>query len=194
MQQPHNFASCLIQITQQAALHIKFICEWRYLHNRPTWNWIYYHCVSILYKRINHFQQICKTQRIHSKTNFWALWYSSFRLPQKFGSGDSSVCIEIMLLPGGIGIGLLFWLEERGYFLHQSVQTGCGTHRASYPTCILGGGDRRRCKAYHSSLPSADVKNTWIFTFTPPYYRNQSRITFWNLKTDVVEYCITRRN
>jgi hypothetical protein len=57
-------------------------------------------------------------------------------------------------------------------FLH-SVQTGSGTHSASYPLgtggAISPGAKRPGLEANHSPPSSAKVKNTWIYTSIPPY-------------------------
>jgi hypothetical protein len=52
------------------------------------------------------------------------------------------------------------------------VQTGPGAHPASYPTSTGGsvsGVKRPGRGANHSPPSSAEVKNTWIYTSTPPY-------------------------
>jgi hypothetical protein len=47
------------------------------------------------------------------------------------------------------------------------VQTGSGAYPASYP---MGTGVKRPgLEADYSPQTSADVKNTWIYTSTPPY-------------------------
>jgi hypothetical protein len=52
------------------------------------------------------------------------------------------------------------------YFLHV-FQTGSGTHLAPYP---MGTGTKQpEHEADHSHSFGAKVKNTWIYTFTPPW-------------------------
>jgi len=55
---------------------------------------------------------------------------------------------------------------------YHRVQTGSGAHPASYPMGIRGsfpGIKRSGHEANHHSPPSsAEVKNAWCYTFTPP--------------------------
>jgi hypothetical protein len=52
-------------------------------------------------------------------------------------------------------------LQGKDFSPLHVVQTGSGTHPASYP---MGMGN-----SFHSPPTSAEVKNTWIYTSTPPY-------------------------
>jgi hypothetical protein len=57
------------------------------------------------------------------------------------------------------------------YLLHV-VQTGFGAHPAPYPMGTRGfflGSQAAGAEADHSPPTSAEVKNTWIYTSTPPY-------------------------
>jgi hypothetical protein len=52
------------------------------------------------------------------------------------------------------------------------LKTGAGTHTAPYPKGIGGffaGVKRPRREADYSLPSSAEVKNVWSYTFTPPY-------------------------
>jgi hypothetical protein len=54
----------------------------------------------------------------------------------------------------------------------QVVQTGLAAHAASYPMVNRGfiPGAKRPGREADRSLPTtAEVKNTWIYTSTPPY-------------------------
>jgi hypothetical protein len=58
-------------------------------------------------------------------------------------------------------------IPVQDFSLLHVVQTDSGAHPASYPMGAAGsfpGG-----KADHSPPTSAEVKNTWIYTSTPPY-------------------------
>jgi hypothetical protein len=76
-----------------------------------------------------------------------------------------------------VGYGLNDWgfeSRQRGgkFSLHHCVQTASGTHPTSYPmgtrVSFLGGVKRLRRKADHSLPSSAEVKNVWSYTSTPP--------------------------
>jgi hypothetical protein len=57
------------------------------------------------------------------------------------------------------------------FSLHQRVQNGSGTHPATYPRGTRGsfpGVKRLVREADHSPQSSAEVKNAWSYTFTPP--------------------------
>jgi hypothetical protein len=57
------------------------------------------------------------------------------------------------------------------YSLLHHVQTGSGAHPASYSVGTGGsflGINRPGREADHSSPPSAEVKNSWCYTSTPP--------------------------
>jgi hypothetical protein len=52
------------------------------------------------------------------------------------------------------------------------IQTDSGAHPASYTVCTGGsfpGIKWPKYEAEHSLPTSAEVKNTWIYTSTPPY-------------------------
>jgi hypothetical protein len=59
------------------------------------------------------------------------------------------------------------------FFFLYSVQTGSGALPASYPNGYRGlfsrGVKPQGREADHSPHTSAEVKNTWIYTSTPPY-------------------------
>jgi hypothetical protein len=61
---------------------------------------------------------------------------------------------------------------EQDFSPLQVVHTGSGAHAAPYP---MGTGalspevKRPERKGNHPPPPSAEVKNTWIYTSTPPY-------------------------
>jgi hypothetical protein len=81
-----------------------------------------------------------------------------------------------------VGIALGYGLDDRGsrvrfpagagnFSLHHSVQNGSGAHPASYPmgTSALSLGVKRAGReADHSPPSSAEVKNAWSYTSTPP--------------------------
>jgi hypothetical protein len=81
-----------------------------------------------------------------------------------------------------VGIALGYGLEDRGsrvrfpagvgnFSLHHRVQNGSGTHPASYPMGTRGsfpGVKRPGREADHSPPCSAEVKNAWSYTSTPP--------------------------
>jgi hypothetical protein len=62
-------------------------------------------------------------------------------------------------------------VEAENFSPHHRVQTGSGVHPASYPMVtrdyFLGVKQPRR-EADHSPPSSAEVKNVWIYTSTPP--------------------------
>jgi hypothetical protein len=81
----------------------------------------------------------------------------------------------------GVGIRTGYGLDGRGagvrapvratFFSSPRCQERFCIHQASYPIGIGGSfpGDKvQGCEAGHSP-PSPGVKNTWIFTSTPPY-------------------------
>jgi hypothetical protein len=71
----------------------------------------------------------------------------------------------------GRGIGFRFPTRKRDFYLHHIIQTGCGDHVAPYP---MGTWDlfslvkRPGREADHSHPSNDEVKNTWLYTFTPP--------------------------
>jgi hypothetical protein len=81
-----------------------------------------------------------------------------------------------------VGIALGYGLDDRGsrvpfpavagnFSLHHSVQNGSGAHPASYPMSARGFSLRVKRpgrEADHSPLSSAEVKNEWSYTSTPP--------------------------
>jgi hypothetical protein len=76
-------------------------------------------------------------------------------------------------------IALGYGLDDRGsisdrgweFFFHRHrVQTGSGTHPASYPmgtVCSFPGGKATGRQTDQSPLSKAEVKNTWSYTSTP---------------------------
>jgi hypothetical protein len=57
------------------------------------------------------------------------------------------------------------------FSLHHRLQTGSGAHPTSYPTdtrISFSGVKWSGREAYHSSLPSAEVKNAWSYTSILP--------------------------
>jgi hypothetical protein len=83
-----------------------------------------------------------------------------------------------VLIDSLIGIGLddrgsrvQFSAGAENFSLHHRVQRGSGAHPASYPmgTGTLSLGVKRpRREADHSPPSSAEVKNEWSYTSTPP--------------------------
>jgi hypothetical protein len=69
-------------------------------------------------------------------------------------------------------------VKSNGIFFslrHRCVQTGSGTHPASYSMDSWGffhEGKAAGCEADHSPQSSAEVKNTWSYTSTPPVRLN----------------------
>jgi hypothetical protein len=57
------------------------------------------------------------------------------------------------------------------FSLLDSVQTGSGSHPASYPISTGGSfnGPRPRCAVYHPPSCIAEVMSTWSYTYTPSY-------------------------
>jgi hypothetical protein len=78
------------------------------------------------------------------------------------GSQDSSVSIVTgVRFPAGVGI----------FSLHHRVQTGSGVNPDFYPMGTgfsYPGGKAAGREADHSSASSAEAKNAWSYTFTPP--------------------------
>jgi len=90
------------------------------------------------------------------------------------------------LRAGGFGVRIL--VGTRHFSLLQNAKTDCGTHQASYSvsprgSSSLGGREHESHKSSSASL-SAEVKNEWNYTFTPPmrlygmYVENFYRIYF----------------
>jgi hypothetical protein len=81
-----------------------------------------------------------------------------------------------------VGIALGYGLDDRGsrvrfpagagnFSLNHRVQNGSGAHPASYPMGIVDsflGVKRPGREADHSGPSSAEVKNAWSYTSTPP--------------------------
>jgi hypothetical protein len=64
------------------------------------------------------------------------------------------------------------WWGSTDFSLHHRVQTGSGAHPASYPMGTEGsfsGIKRPGRETDHSPPSSAEVKNTWSYTFTLSY-------------------------
>jgi hypothetical protein len=71
------------------------------------------------------------------------------------------------------GSRVRFPAGAENFSLHHRVQTGCGTHPASYPMGTRGsvfpGVKRPVREANHSPPCSAEAKNEWSYTSTPQY-------------------------
>jgi len=64
------------------------------------------------------------------------------------------------------------WEERQIFLLLQSIQTGCGAHPAFCPWVLEAvslGLKQLGCEPEHSPLRSAEYKNVWRYTSTPPY-------------------------
>jgi hypothetical protein len=63
-----------------------------------------------------------------------------------------------------------FLVEGGNFSLHHCVQNGSGAHPASYPMGTRSSfpGGKVGCDADQSPPSSAEVKNAWICTSTPP--------------------------
>jgi hypothetical protein len=88
-------------------------------------------------------------------------------------SQDSAVGIVNGFRVGGRGVGVPSPGIGENFSLLQNVQTSSGAHRASYPMGT-GGSSSREVKWLRnendcSPPTSAEFKNTWIYTSTPPY-------------------------
>jgi len=60
----------------------------------------------------------------------------------------------------------------RYFSIRHRVQTGCGAHTASYPLvpgALTPGVKWPGHETGHSPSCSAEIKNTWRYTSTPPY-------------------------
>jgi hypothetical protein len=57
---------------------------------------------------------------------------------------------------------------QKLFFLRHRVHPGSGAHPASYATALSPGEMRPGREADHSPPPSAEVKNMWRNTSTPP--------------------------
>jgi hypothetical protein len=66
----------------------------------------------------------------------------------------------------------MFDYQQGRFSLRHNVQTGSGTHPASYAmgTRVISSGEKRpRHEADHSPPSSAEVKNAWSCTSTPTF-------------------------
>jgi hypothetical protein len=84
---------------------------------------------------------------------------------------DRAVCIATVYGLDRRGVGVRLPLVAR-FFPFQVVQAVSGAHLASYPRGTGGsfpGGKAAGHEAGHSPPPSAEVKNTWIYTSTTIY-------------------------
>jgi hypothetical protein len=71
----------------------------------------------------------------------------------------------------GLEIGVRFPAGDGNFSLQHHVQTGSGAHPASYPIggrSYFPGVRRARREADNSPPSSAEVKNAWRYTSTPP--------------------------
>jgi hypothetical protein len=103
----------------------------------------------------------------------WNIAYIYFyKLPKiENMSRDSAVGIEIGDGLNDLGVGVRVPVRASFSLLHV-VQIGSGAHPASY--LMVAGAlspevKRLGREADHSPPTSAEVKNTWIYTSTPPY-------------------------
>ncbi|PNF43534.1 hypothetical protein B7P43_G03911, partial [Cryptotermes secundus] len=89
-----------------------------------------------------------------------------------------SILILFTNLRFGLPSGLFPFGFPTNIYTHSSsphpcyVQTGSGVHPASYPMgtdSSFPGVNRPGRETHHSPPASAEVKNIWIYTFTPPY-------------------------
>jgi hypothetical protein len=83
-----------------------------------------------------------------------------------FGSRGSAVDIADCYYVDGQEFGLRVLVRARFSLLHV-VQTGFGLTQP-HVQCVPGALSPGR-EIDHSSPTSAEVKNTWIYTSTPPY-------------------------
>jgi hypothetical protein len=95
-------------------------------------------------------------------------------------------CISLKSCDSSVGIVLGYRLDNRGsrvrfpvgagnFSLHHCVQNGSAAHPASYPMGTRGsfpGVKQQGCEADHSPPSSAEVRNTWSYTSTPPIHLN----------------------
>jgi hypothetical protein len=71
----------------------------------------------------------------------------------------------------GWTIGVRVPLGTGNFSLHHSVQTGSEAHPTTYPMATRGsfsGGKADGREANHLHSSSAEVKNSWSYTSTPP--------------------------
>jgi hypothetical protein len=69
----------------------------------------------------------------------------------------------------GQGSRVQFLVGAGNFSLHHLVQNSSGAHSASYPPGALSLGIKRPGReADHSPPSSAEVKNAWSYTSTPP--------------------------
>jgi hypothetical protein len=92
-----------------------------------------------------------------------------FMFSKRIVSCGSSLTLVTELQGGWLGFDS--WQRQKFFSLHHCVQTGFGTHPASYQvgtvTCLW---DRvARAWSYHLPPSSAEVKNTSTYTSSPPY-------------------------
>jgi hypothetical protein len=98
-----------------------------------------------------HHKQICHSQRAVKITQF-------IQIVLGYGLEDRGSRIRF---PAGAG----------NYALHHRVQNGSGSHPTSHPMGTGGsfsGVKRPGSEADHSPPSSAEVKNAWSYTSTPP--------------------------
>jgi hypothetical protein len=84
---------------------------------------------------------------------------------------DSSVVIALGYGQDDQDSSVQFLAGAGNFSLHCQVQSGSGVHLASYPMDTRGsflGGKAARCEADHSPQSSAEIKNAWSYTSTPP--------------------------
>ena len=95
----------------------------------------------------------------------------------KFWNRGSVVGIVTVLLTGRFGARIP--VGVRDFPLLRNVQTGSGTHTASYSVgtyVLLRGQSGLGCVVKYSRESSAEVRNEWSYTSSPP-------ICVWTGKT-----------
>jgi hypothetical protein len=96
-----------------------------------------------------------------------------FTTIKKLHSGGSFVSIMTKLRTRRVGLNSPARAMMRFFPIRHRVQTGSGTHTASYP--MITGGSFSRVKrpgreAYHSTPTSVEVENAWSYTHTIPIH------------------------
>jgi hypothetical protein len=105
-------------------------------------------------------------------------------------SRDSSVGIALGYGLDDWGSRVRFPAGAGNFSLHHRVQNGSGAHSASYPIGsgrLIPRGVKRPCReADHLPPSSAEVKNAWSYTSTPPYV-----FMMWHRGNFTFANCIT---
>jgi hypothetical protein len=93
-------------------------------------------------------------------------------IPPYFGSWDSAVGIANGYGLDGRWVGVRFAVGASFFLLSTSSRPVLGPTQPPIrlvPGTLSPGAKRQGCEADHSSPTTAEVKNTWINTSTPPY-------------------------